>query len=282
VPNVLWGGFFDADRMVLAPLVVWVASGGSLFQYAKARFPIPLTRKMAHLTLASRSEHSLLRAMRRAEVIALDGSDALATAWASSLHAAQLGTCEEEAFFLVVLEWLATRDHKTEDVSVMIDYAAERFREDHAFSMKGRTVESFLRDARAWHTELARLRVVRQCYFPSSGFKPLTLERSAPTRVIWRVEEIRTSKDLFEEGKRMGHCVYSYGHAVVSGAASIWVLTMEDGTGPTGRWVMLTIEVRNHERSIVQARGRFNRMPTSEERAVLARFASHNNLALNV
>ena len=80
----------------------------------------------------------------------------------------------------------------------------------------------------------------------------------------------------------MGHCVYSYGGAVSSGMTSIWIVTMEDGKGPTGRWAMLTIEVRNQTRSIVQARGRFNRMPTNDERTILARFAAQNGLTVAV
>ena len=80
----------------------------------------------------------------------------------------------------------------------------------------------------------------------------------------------------------MGHCVYSYGGAVQSGTTSIWMMTMEDGKGPTGRWAMLTIEVRNPTRAIVQARGRFNRMPTNDEAAILARFAAQNGLTVAV
>ena len=44
VPSVVWAGLFD-DASTIAPLVVWLASGGSFFQYAKSRLPIPLTRK---------------------------------------------------------------------------------------------------------------------------------------------------------------------------------------------------------------------------------------------
>jgi hypothetical protein len=282
VPSVLWRGFFDAERHALAPLVVWVASGGSLHQYVKSRFAIPLTRKMCHVALAARGEDSLLHAMRRAQVLALGGDAALANAWADSVHASAIRAREIEAFFVVVLEWLAQREHRTADVPILIDYAASRFAEDPAFSMKGRTVEAFLRDARAWHVDLAKLHAVEQSMFRPSGFQPMELVREKPTRVVWRVEEILTAQDLFEEGRRMGHCVYSYAHAVESGSTSIWILTMEDGTGPTGRWAMLTVEVRNAMRAVVQARGRFNRMPDDEELKVLARWVASNGLTLAV
>jgi len=282
VPSVVWAGLFD-DASTIAPLVVWLASGGSFFQYAKSRLPIPLTRKATHVALGLRSESSLLRAIRKAQVLSLANDAALAHAWATSIHASAIHAPDKETFFATFLEWLVTREHRSDDVSVMLDYAADRFTQNAKFSMKGRTVESFLRDARAWHVELAKLRMVRQSFFRASGFKPLTTTvRKDEVRTVWRVEEILDAKSLFEEGRRMGHCVYSYGGAVQSGMTSIWIMTMEDGKGPTGRWAMLTIEVRNQTRSIVQARGRYNRMPTAEERTILARFAAQNGLSVAV
>jgi len=281
VPSVVWAGLFD-DARIIAPLVVWLASGGSFFQYAKSRLPIPLTRKACHVALGLRSESSLLRAIRKAQVLALANDAALAHAWASSVHAANISSPEKETFFSSFLEWLVTRAPRNDDVAIMLDYAAERFTENAKFSMKGRTIDAFLRDARAWHVELAKLRMVRQSFFRPSGFKPFIIVKNDPVRTVWRVEEILDAKSLFEEGRRMGHCVYSYGGAVQSGTTSIWIMTMEDGKGPTGRWAMLTIEVRNQTRSIVQARGRFNRMPTQDERTILARFAAQNGLMVAI
>ena len=294
VPSVVWAGFFDVNR-ALAPLAVWLASGGSFFQFAKTRLAIPLTRKACHVALTLRNETSLLRALRKAQVLALVSTDppkagrrdgkpnaALAHAWSSSVHAATIALQEKETFFAHVLEWLASREHRAEDVAVMLDFAAERFTENAKFSMKGRTVDAFLRDARAWHLELAKMRSVRQAFFRPSGFKSYSTVKNEPVRTVWRVEEVLSTKDLFDEGRRMGHCVYSYGGAVASGMTSIWIMTMEDGNGPTGRWAMLTIEVRNQARAIVQARGRYNRMPTSEEKTILARFAAQNGLTVAV
>jgi hypothetical protein len=277
VPHVVWSGFFDHHN-VMKRLVVWLASGGSFFQFAKNELAIPLTRKACHVALTLRSESSLLRAIRKAQVLALAPNVALANAWASSIQAARIGSADQEAFFASFIEWLVTREHRTQAVAIMLDYAGDRFTQNAKFSMKGRTIESFIRDARAWHVELAKLRMVRQSFFRASGFKPYVTVRNEPVRTVWRIEEILDAKSLFEEGSRMGHCVYSYGGAVQSGMTSIWIMTMEDGKGPTGRWAMLTIEVRNQMRAIVQARGRHNRMPTNDELGILARFAAQNGL----
>ena len=78
----------------------------------------------------------------------------------------------------------------------------------------------------------------------------------------------------------MGHCVYSYAGRVERREVSIWAVTMKDGLGETGRWAMLTVEVQNDTRRIVQARGRFNRAATPREIGVLSRWAKLNELEL--
>ena len=76
--------------------------------------------------------------------------------------------------------------------------------------------------------------------------------------------------------------VYSYVWAIERRQTSIWTMTLEDGQGTTGRWAMLTIEVRNEARAVVQARGRYNRSATSAEHRILLRWAGQNGLSVNV
>ncbi|HEX4447075.1 MAG TPA: PcfJ domain-containing protein, partial [Polyangiaceae bacterium] len=122
----------------------------------------------------------------------------------------------------------------------------------------------------------------------SSGFAPVEIDRSRRgrdgelQRRIWRVEEVRTSKELAAEGRRMNHCAYCYVWSIQKGQTSIWTMTVEDGLGETGRWAMLTIEVRKDSRRIVQARGRFNRAATGEEHGILLEWAGANGLEVSV
>ena len=80
----------------------------------------------------------------------------------------------------------------------------------------------------------------------------------------------------------MNHCVHSYVWSIQKGQTSIWTMTVEDGLGETGRWAMLTIEVRKDLRRIVQARGRFNRAATGEEHGILLEWAGANGLELSL
>jgi hypothetical protein len=173
-------------------------------------------------------------------------------------------------------------------VSPLVDYVAHRREEDPTFTMSGRSVAALIRGMEAWHRDLAREEIVRGTVFTPSGFAPIEVDLSRRTpaghvaKHVWRVTEIGSSKELAAEGRRMGHCVLSYARSVESGLTSIWSMTYEDGRGDTGVWAMLTIEVRNELRRVVQARGRFNRPATSAEHTILSRWAGQNGLAVTL
>jgi hypothetical protein len=200
-----------------------------------------------------------------------------------------LGERDDEAFWSTVIEWFArAKAIGPSQVAPLVDYIAHRHRQDATFSMSGRTPLALTRGLNEWHRELAVDKVVHGVVFEPSGYAPLELDRSARgrdgafQRRIWRVEEVRTSKDLAAEGRRMNHCVYSYLWCVQKGQTSIWSMTLEDGTGETGRWAMLTLEVRKDLRRVVQARGRFNRLATSEEHGILLAWAGRNGLEVSL
>ncbi len=68
---------------------------------------------------------------------------------------------------------------------------------------------------------------------------------------------------------------------VARGEVSIWSVTMEDGRGETGNWRMVTVEVHNASKRVVQARGRHNRLVTPAERRILERWAALSALTVH-
>ncbi len=290
VPPLLWSAFFDAEADKLVPLVAHVASGGSLHALVtSARFAVPLTRRMCHELLTMPSRGSLLHAIRRVEVNAVGGDERLLQAWMGTRAARTLGTRAEEAFWMTVLEWLANAAMvDPSQVAPLVDYIAYRRDRDGKFSVAGRSIVALSRAMNDWHEELARMKIVRGATFEPSGFEAVELDRSmrasdgGVARRIWRVEEVLSTRALAAEGRRMSHCVYSYAWSIEKKQTSIWSMTMEDGRGETGRWAMLTVEVRNESRRIVQARGRYNRPASSEEHAVLMAWAGANGLELSL
>jgi hypothetical protein len=174
------------------------------------------------------------------------------------------------------------------EVAPLVDYIDHRRREEPGFTMKGRSPLAMLRAMKEWHGNLTKERAVSGKVFQRSGFAPLDFpssRREAGGGVIkerWSIAELLTARTLAEEGKRMGHCVYSYAWRIEKGDTSIWSVKMEDGLGETGRWHMVTLEVRNDLRRVVQARGRFNRAMTSREHAIVGQWAGMNNLKISL
>lgn len=289
-PALLWTVFFDPFVEPLVRLVVRVAAGGSLFEHAReTHFPVPLTRRICHEALTTPFRGSLLQAFRAAQARLVGADRSLTHAWLRTPAAQRLDSRDGEAFWLMVLAWLAkVPELDTSIVGLLADYVAHRRREDVSFSMSGRSLPALVRGMREWHRDLAQAQVLHDQAYAASGFEPLELDLSRRDvagnlqKAIWRVEEILSNRDLAAEGKRMGHCVYSYSRYVENRQTSIWTMTLEDGRGETGRWAMLTIEVRNDLRRIVQARGRFNRGATSAEHQVLMRWAGQNDLAVTI
>lgn len=284
-PSLLWSVFFNPFVEALVPLVVHVAAGGSLFDHIrKTGFPVPLTRRMCHDLLLLRFRGSLLLAIRCVEVDSAGGDDRLYRAWMRTRAAQRLGTREDESFWLGVLHWFAKAPMlDPARVGPLVDYIEHRRAQDASFSMTGRSLLAMIRGMEEWHRDLSREEIVRGVVYQPSGLSPVELEvKKDPCGTtsagIWRVGEILSSKDLVAEGRRMGHCVYSYARSIESGQTSIWSMTLENGLGPTGTWGMLTIEVRNELGRIVQARGRFNRPATTAEHQILMRWAGLNGL----
>ena len=93
---------------------------------------------------------------------------------------------------------------------------------------------------------------------------------------IWRFRQIKTGNDLFAEGQRQHHCVASYKQRCMSGDVSIWSLTCEYPLGHLNKGV--TIELRRSG-VIMQCRGFANRLPYTNELAMLKRWALEHGLS---
>ena len=284
MPPFLWSAFMaDVDAPVLARVAMHVGAGGSLYEAVKSGLmPVPLTRSMCHDLLSRGGEARFLDAVRRVQVKALGGDARLFRVWIATRAGRRLHTRVGEAFWQTVLAWFSQNPMLPQaEVAPLVDYIEHRRAEVPDFSVKGRSVLAMMREMQQWHGQLAKEKAASRRTFTSSGLQPMNIDRSRRDvrghRVIeiWRVREILDSKALADEGRAMSHCVFSYARRIESGECSIWALTFEDNTG---HWRRLTIEVRPSLRQIVQARGRFNRLPEPRDLLALEAWATRNKL----
>ena len=187
----------------------------------------------------------------------------------------------DESFWESVIAILASDSMlDVNEVSPLVDYISMRRRENTAYSMKGRTIGSLLRGMEEWHNELHRVKVFKANNYDASGFTPLSFKEEHKLNKSWVVDhwvvdEIRTSKDLADEGRALSHCVYSYSRSISDGRVSIWSLSKNNTK-------LITIEVSNTTKKIVQARGKYNRKIDNHEYKVMDKFASKNGLGISI
>ncbi|HMR08178.1 MAG TPA: PcfJ domain-containing protein [Polyangiaceae bacterium] len=282
LPPFLYNAFFEEDAQVLTPVVAELAAGGSLFRACEAgMLPLSLTRRMCHMALSSPRQTLFLSAMRNAQLRIAGVPPRLLSAWMMVGPARRLQGEQEEAFWWTFVRWLAAcPEPEPSELAPLCDYIGHLRQGDPNFRMKGRSAHALLRGMHQWHHQLAKVRVSIDRSFEASGFSPGQYDRSRRDAdgnhriAVWRMEEILSAAALALEGRRMRHCVYSYASNIEMGNCSIWSLTLDEGRGPAP---CLTVEV-NGRGQIVQARGRLNRVATSQEHQVLMTWAGENGL----
>ncbi len=276
VPSFMDEPWFIAPGPEAARRQGWFIHVGVGQNIRKADIPLHLTKMMAHHFLLAPKDVTLVGALRWGQLLALGGDGYLARAVAAT----RLGELQEdEPFWESFLHFLVNNPMLDRAcIGPMADFIHHRRFErveavedgqavlleppEPGFSMKGRTVPALWKRVEEWHRELARLDRRQPQEWPPSGIGGLELtERDEETgkRVRWHVMELLTHRELVEEGRDMHHCVASYSRSCARGATSIWSIRLEDREGYFRR--VMTVEVHNGRRSIVQARGVCNKSP---------------------
>lgn len=269
-----------------------VASGNNI---RHCDTPIELTKKMAHHFMRAPSHVTVEQAIRWGQVHGLGGDARLATALLPTRLCENFANDE---FWSSVIAWfIANPMLDMAHVGPIIDYLHDqRFGSNRwvmvdgrrvlveaaqpNLTMKGRTADSLLRQVEAWHRQLRASNLVQNAQWTTSGVPEFEFwegPEHSDKRKRWTIRELMSAQSLMIEGKQLKHCVYSYARSCAAGHCSIWTLELESREGLSK---LVTLEVRNATRTIVQARGKLNRVMTAQERAIVQRWASRARLNL--
>lgn len=256
---------------------VCVATGGSLHKaYGKDWF----TRRETHAFLAAPESLDLCQAVIYAVARSAGASDGLAQRLARSKLASQpFGPFWFDAvrFFAVPEQAPATLAL----VNDLVDYLAARRLEDRHFRVlgSGQSLAALCKRMEQWHRALARAKDLSGASWVGVDLPDHDIEQRDPDykdqMQVWTFHQIRTGKELAEEGSAQRHCVFGYRSRCMSGACSIWSLTSTNALGTKRRH--LTLEV-NRYGQIVQKRGLANRLPRPDEERMVAAWAARFNL----
>lgn len=257
----------------------WFMHIGIGLNIRTAQNDIALTKMAAHHFLHAPDDWSIAAALRRGQVTALGGDEFLAQAIAESKMGSIL---PDEEFWESVIHFFVnnTRSGTLRDPSAvgpLIDYIyARRVGEDAVldvdgrlvagdapepmFTMKGRTLTALQQRVQEWHEELARdSKKPRSSWQPTGIGDFLVQEKdSYGTENVWTIRELLNTVAMLEEGRELKHCVRTYADDCQKGKTSIWSLRVRP-THDSKTRRLLTIEVNNSRRAIVQVRGSCNK-----------------------
>jgi hypothetical protein len=272
IPNFLFNIFYDKqDTEKYSKLFLYLIQGGGMKSARKnGLIDIEFTQKMDYLFLRSHKSLKLVEAVRHAQILSFGGSVRLA-----KFISARLSSLKNEKYWSTIIQWLCNQS-----IAMMFDYAQispmidwfETKITDKNFVLKGRTINSVLKEVDAWHKELNTQKVFDdKAVYPPSGFSEILVDD--PDN-YWGIKEILDGQNLLKEGKTMHHCVYSYSGSIKKGIVSIWSLRIFGER-------TLTIELNNKERKITQVRGKFNKPADKSQLYKIGIWARKNNLEIS-
>lgn len=292
-PTPAWlEGLYDAPLYdVSMELYPHVAQGGNIkdffaVQNKRRNWP-ELTKKQSHILLNTDDRMPLVEATRLAQVLSFGGTKRQADALNGSFLGRSFILSED--FWSTVIQWLAANPFiAPNEIGPMMDYVRFCRNQRADFSMKGRTGARLYADMQEWHAGLQRAKVKRGTgHYNPSGFAEMTFDAiSSGQPVKWCVVELLSQAKLVKEGSALRHCVSSYSWQIENAKISIWSLRKAHADAITeakdghNHPPVITIEVQNDLRKVVQVRGWANRAPTVEEWRPVQQWANQNGLVI--
>ena len=75
-------------------------------------------------------------------------------------------------------------------------------------SMRGRTPEALVRAVQQWHGRLMnKTGPWKGTSWKPTAIEPFILETGIANKKTWTIQELLSARELFEEGRKMNHCV---------------------------------------------------------------------------
>lgn len=271
VPDFLYQAFGSTGSKLFVKWLIHLGRGGRPKELEA--IPLPLTNKGLHYFVNGNGSMTITETLRWAQVKSLNGSPELARITALSW----LGTkpLEDEDFWYEFIQKVINGGmFDLEELPELIDYVRDARRNNPAYSLKGRTLRSLLRQSEDWHRRFAA-KPTSSYIWKASGIAEYVAEKDGE---VTRLMELTTSKDLANESRMMKHCVHSYAFYCAQGRSGIF--SMRYYVGGVLLETLATIEVNLYSRKIVQAKGKMNRKISDVAKKHMHAWAAKEKLAI--
>jgi len=174
-----------------------------------------------------------------------------------------------EDFHVSLLRFFAKHPVDRDVLVELVDYVVNKYREDKNYSLKGRTLQSLTDASNEWHKEMLLKKGDDSDWLFIDVDEWKYYEKE--TYITWICKQLTSSKELFQEGKELHHCVGSYDRYCKKGQSAIF--SMRGGS-------KITIEITLPKLNIVQARKRYNEPLNGSEKNIVSKW--YNYLLKNV
>jgi hypothetical protein len=280
--NNMW---FRQDFDCLEEWYFPVANGESLRNMQNT--PIAINKKMAHLL---RSENRMWGSpelmFRWVQLQAMGASQAVA----SQIMGSSPGqSTNQEEFWTPIFEFFVCHYDPESRISIseILDYIDRVYAVSEEnrklFRTRGRTMESLARATDEWHRELHATQ-----YGVNLRWKPQTVKGyenqvagtgSDAKPIKYFITELCSGPDLAKEGRLMGHCVASYQMQCAEGGSSIWSLRKRVNQRDFAS--LVTMEMDNEKKKLVQIRARFNASPDQQSLDVIRKWCGREGISIS-
>ena len=261
-----------------------IAQGKSLYkEYAKKI----LTKRECHLLTTHKQklnfEESMTFSIAMTFADKIDHALCLARSTLSEILCISIDTREPENsitydFWKTVVYFFAKNPPKSlSEANDLVDYLQNAKHSNASFTMSGQTIDGLRKKTEEWHRELARVKILGNSFWNGVFLPDEKFEvESGKDTITWHFRQIKNTKELAAEGNAMRHCVLSYKDRCMNDSISIWSLSKSVNGKSAERKV--TIELGNDGR-IRQARGYANREVRPDERNIIRKWCSSNQLS---
>ncbi|WP_294821518.1 PcfJ domain-containing protein [uncultured Flavobacterium sp.] len=237
--------------------------------------PAGFTAKMAHEFRNTPKHFTIVQAIRRAQALGCGATPARAEAiaWAHELEHYQ-----NPVFALAAIAFAAKAQARIafNELQSVLRYLNAAYVADNAYNFKGRTWASVTIRAALYHAELAKRHAAEQFSdWELCNVKDYEVEKESG---IFRIIQLGTSQELYDEGAEQSHCVADYAYDCTIGSCAIFSLR-KYVPGEEGHDILATIEVAVETREIVQAKAKFNGELSDEAFNIMSEWARAENLA---
>lgn len=258
---------------------ICIAKGGSLYKELTKEV---LTKKETHIFLTC--SHSVN--VEEALVYSIAKSEGAIDGIALRIARSKLNDKQLNEYWKQNIRWFAKNTPTSiKEINDLVDYLVAKKIESPNFSLMGSgfTLQSLLKKMHDWHYDLRRLKAIGEANWEGHAINDTKYVFTDQHKVeyAWHFYQIKSAKELQEEGNAQRHCVLSYKQSCIKGSCSIWSVKLgfvDDTMKQCKR--KLTVEVRN-DGTIVQVRGLANRSMKSDERNIIEKWAKDNGLYLN-